>query len=376
MIEVTAERMAHGGSAVGRVDGQVVFVRGAIPGETVRAEVVRTGRRGRFLEAETVEVLQPSPDRVRPPCPLAYVCGGCDWQHIAVPRQRQLKAEVLADQLHRLGGVDVPVTVDPAGDRAGLGWRTRMRFAATPRGRWGLRRERSHEVVTVDSCPIATADLDRALSGAPTAHPSQELVAASQDHGAVLQVLPDGRPATVTHTVAGRTWQMPATGFWQAHVNAPTLLSSAVAPHVREAARWWDLYCGVGLFAGTLAAPGQTVTAVEGDRAAAATARTCLADLPDVRVVRADVRSWLSQPAPDRPDVVVLDPPRAGAGAAVCSFLSGTAAHRLVYVSCDPAALARDTRTLIEAGWGLSSVAGIDLFPMSHHVESIAVFDR
>lgn len=376
MIEVTVERMAHGGSAVGRIDGQVVFVRGAIPGETVRAEVVRTGRRGRFLEADTVEVLEPSPDRVRPPCRLADVCGGCDWQHIAVPRQRQLKAEVLADQLNRLGGVDVPVTVQPAGDTAGLGWRTRMRFAATPQAGWGLRRQRSHQVVPVDSCPIATADLDHELSGAPAARSGQELVVVSQDHGAALQVIPDGPPVTVTHTVAGRTWQMPATGFWQAHVNAPALLSSAVAPHVREAAHWWDLYCGVGLFAGTLAAPGQAVTAVEGDTTAAATAMTCLADLPDVRVVCADVRTWLTHPATSRPDVVVLDPPRAGAGAAVCSSLSGTTAARLVYVSCDPAALARDTRTLIADGWGLSSVAGIDLFPMSHHVESIAVFDR
>lgn len=376
MIEVRVDRMAHGGAAVGRVDGQVVFVRGAIPGETVHAEVVRTGRRGRYLEADTVAVLDPSPDRVQPPCPLAGVCGGCDWQYIAVPRQRRLKAEVLTDQMQRLGGVDVAVSVAAAGDVAGLGWRTRMRFAAAPDGAWGLRQHRSHEITTVGTCPIATPEVNRVLAGAPNSAPDQELIAVSQDHGAVRQVLPDGPAATVTHTVDGRTWRMPATGFWQPHIDAPQVLVTAVAPHVRNASHWWDLYCGVGLFAGVLAAPGQRVTAVEGDRAAAETATACLADLPEVQVVRADVRSWLSRSSAGRPDVVVLDPPRAGAGAEVCRLLSGTTAGRLVYISCDPAALARDTRTLVADGWALTSLAGYDLFPMSHHVESVAVFDR
>lgn len=376
MIEVAVDRMAHGGAAVGRVDGQVVFVRGAIPGETVMAAVVRTGRRGRYLEADTVDVLEASPDRVEPPCPLAGSCGGCDWQFIALARQRRLKAEVIADQMRRLGGVEVSVAVRGAGDVDGLGWRTRMRFAAGDDGAWGLRRHRSHDVVTVDRCPIATPDIDAALPEAPPSRPDRELVAVAQEGGAVLQVLPTRRPATVTQRAGGRTWRMAATGFWQAHVDAPRVLLQAVAPHVRDATRWWDLYCGVGLFAGGLAGAAQSVTAVEGDRSAADTARACLADLPRVEVIRADVRTWLGTAPVGRPDVVVLDPPRNGAGGEVCARLSRTTASRLVYVSCDPAALARDTRTLVGDGWRLSALDGFDLFPMSHHVESVAVFDR
>ena len=376
MITVTLTGIAHGGSAVGRVDGQVVFVRGAIPGETVTAEVTGEGRKGRFLNAETVAVLDPSPDRVTAPCPVAGVCGGCDFQHITPARQRSLKSQVLAEQLQRLGGVTVDVPV-VAADPDALGWRTRMRFAAGADGRWGLRRHNSHEVVGLTSCPIATEGVNHALADATDAEVGSELVIAEAADEIVACVRPGQAPGTVTEVAGGRHWQVGMTGFWQAHRQAPDVLVAAVAPYVSEAQTWWDLYCGVGLFAGALARPGVRITAVEGDRRAAGLARKNLADLPDVRVHTADVGQWLSRAKPaESPDTIVLDPPRSGVGRDVVAGLTSADAQRLVYVACDPAALGRDVAYLRAQGWELRSVTGYDLFPMTHHVEAVAVLQR
>lgn len=373
-MRVTIDRMAHGGAAVGRVEGRVVFVRGAIPGEVVQVRVTGEGRRGRYLTADTVAVITASPDRVAPPCPIAGDCGGCDWQFISLTRQRTLKAEVVADQMARLGGVHREVTVT-GGDATGLGWRTRMRFAAADPG-WGLRRHGSHDVVPVPECAVAVPGLNELLRSPPESRPGQQLVVIDQPGGAAWQRIPGDPPVTVTEQVGDRTWHLPAAAFWQAHRGAPRALLDAVAPHVHPVGVWWDLYSGVGLFAGALARPGQTVTAVEGDRAAARAARRNLADLASVRVVARDVRQWVAAAPEPSPDAVVLDPPRTGAGAAVCTALGQTSATTLVYVACDPAALARDTRTLTDDGWRLDTLTGHDLFPMTHHVECVAVFHR
>lgn len=374
MITVTLTGIAHGGSAVGRVDGRVVFVRGAIPGETVRAQITGEGRKGRFLTAETTEVLHASPDRVPAPCPVAGQCGGCDFQHVSIPRQHELKAQVLVEQLQRLGGVEVDVPVVPAIPDA-VGWRTRMRFAAGDDG-WGLHRHNSHEVVPLRHCPIATDGVNHALADAATGDPGSQLVVAQGADEVVACEQPGPTPGPLVEQAAGRTWLVEPTGFWQAHVQAPDVLVAAVAPHVADAECWWDLYCGVGLFAGSLARPGVRVSAVEGDRRAARLARRNLADL-DVDVHMADVQTWLDHSHTVAPaDVIVLDPPRSGAGRAVTTALTQTTSQRLVYVACDPAALGRDVGLLRSNGWHLESVTGYDLFPMTHHVEAVALLAR
>lgn len=380
LLTVPVTTMAHGGHAVGRVDGQVVFVRHAIPGETVTARVTGQGRKGRYLTADAVEVLTASSDRVSPPCPVAAECGGCDFQHISLSRQRELKATVLSEQLQRLGGVEMAVPV-LAADDSGTGWRTRMRFVADDDGRWGLRRHGSHAVVPLQHCVIATENVNAALADAPAGIPGSELVVVDQPDGAVTQLVPGGDPVSVVAQAGGRRWQVAATGFWQTHRAAAQTLVAAVGPHVAGADSWWDLYCGVGLFAGSLAADGQNVTGVEGDRRAARLARRNLRDLPNVRIEAADVGPWVaahgsSRSATDQPDVIVLDPPRRGAGRAVVTGLTQTTATKLVYVACDPAALGRDVGYLREDGWTVAAVTGFDLFPMTHHVEAVAVLSR
>jgi len=403
---------------VARVEGRVVFVRHALPGERVRARVTEGRERDPFLRADAVEVLEASPDRVTPPCPFSGPgrCGGCDWQHAALPAQRDLKAAVVAEQLRRGAGVDLPVVVEEVpGAPDGLGWRTRVRWTVDDGGRAGLLRYRSHEVEPVEACAIAQPGVtgmdvpgrawpavasvltvasagsgDRALVATPRRRRGRvEFPELPED---VSLVRDDGRAGVVVqgaaavHEVAlGRSFAVSHGGFWQVHPGAADVLSDAVLdgldPQPGETVL--DLYAGVGLFAAGLAvrvgAAGRVV-AVESHRGAASDARRNLRGLP-VRVVRGRADHVLAGRVargvdlPDRADLVVLDPPRSGAGRAVTEHLTRLAPRRVAYVACDPAALARDVATFRVLGYRLASLRAFDLFPMTHHVECVALLE-
>jgi len=407
LIRLQVERVAHGGHCVARHEGRVVFVRHSLPGEIVEAVVTGHGAQGRFVRADAVEVLTASPDRVAAPCGHAHAggCGGCDWQHAALPAQRALKAQILREQLHRLGGVDhiqgVPLAaaVDVAavpGDVDGLAWRTRVRYAVTADGATGFRRHRSHSVQIVPRCPLVTDEVD-AVGVSRLRWPGAaevEVVASSGGDRAVL-VEPatasrttglDGDVAVrglrgrtwVRETAADRQWRVHSSGFWQVHPGAAGALVEAVrrvlAPRPGE--HLLDLYSGVGLFAGSLApdlGPGGRVDAVEFSVDACTDARRNLHDLPSVRIHQGDVETWLAGASVDTVDVVVLDPPRSGAGAAVLDRVLDLAPRAVAYVACDPAALGRDVGFLRAAGWRVASVEGFDLFPMTQHLEAVAL---
>jgi tRNA/tmRNA/rRNA uracil-C5-methylase (TrmA/RlmC/RlmD family) len=362
----------------------VVFVRHALPGERVRAVVTEGHESSSFWRADAVEVLSASPDRVEPPCPWAGPgrCGGCDWQHASLPAQRALKAAVVREQLSRLAGLERDVVVEEVpGAPDGLGWRTRVRYAVDATGRAGLRAHRSHEVVAIDRCRIAH-DLVAAadVTGRPWPGASVVEVAASVATGETL-LRPDGTgPGVLTEVVGDRSFRVTGGGFWQVHPGAASALLAAVLdgldPRPGESAL--DLYGGVGLFAAFVAdrvGPGGRVTVVEADRSAAEDARHNLAELPWVRVERGRVDSVLRRLRLRRADLVVLDPPRSGAGKTVVSLVSGVRARRIAYVACDPAALARDLRFFADRGYALTSLRAFDLFPMTHHVECVALLE-
>jgi tRNA/tmRNA/rRNA uracil-C5-methylase (TrmA/RlmC/RlmD family) len=399
VVELDVGPVAHGGHCVARTDGQVVFVRHALPGERVRA-VVTEERKG-FLRADAVEILRPSPHRVEPPCPFAGPdrCGGCDLQHAEPAYQRELKAAVVREQLERMGGLDpvavaalgVTVQALPAisGTAEGLGWRTRVQYTVDSTGRAGLLKHRSHEVVPIDRCRIAHAG----VSSAPVLAqdwPEQdvvEVVASAAGETSVLGRRGRARlhvvsgPDPVHERAVGRDWAVPATAFWQVHPAAADTLAAAVvelsAP--RRSERVWDLYGGVGLFAAALAphldSTGR-LTVVEGDPVAAAAAQRLLRDLTTVTVVRSDVARALANPRWRGVDLVVLDPPRAGAGLDIVASITSRGPRAVVYVACDPAALARDVRAFGEHGYRLTELRGYDLFPMTHHVECVALLHR
>ena len=375
---VDIERVAHGGVCVARAgDGRVVFVRHGLPGERVR--VVVTEEKKSYLRADAVEVLTPARGRVTPPCPWAGPgrCGGCDWQHVDVAEQRRLKAEVVREQLQRLAGIERDVVVEEVpGTRDGLHWRTRMRFAVDGNGRAGLRPHRSHDVVPIDDCLIAvSAARVPELVGRDWPPDSEVSVDVSgSGERAVSMGTPD---ELLTEHAAGRDWHVPVGGFWQVHPAAADVLAEAVLafaePTVTD--RCLDLYCGVGLFAGALAPHVAAVTAVEYDGRAVAAARTNLASDEHVTVVRDRVDRWVRRD-PQHADVVVLDPPRKGAGRAVVDGIVAREPRTVVYVACDPAALARDLATFADQGYALERLRALDLFPMTAHVECVAELVR
>lgn len=393
-FELTVDGVAHGGGCVGRApDGRVVFVRHALPGERVRVQI--TAQRSRYLRGDAVEVLDRSPDRVVPPCPYAGAgrCGGCDWQHVSLPAQRWLKATVVREQLFRLAGLDVDVEVaELPGAPGGLAWRTRMQFAVRGDGVPGLRRHRSHEVEPVEACLIAHP-LVESLGVERRSWPgirSVEVAVGAATGDTTVRTHPRGGGAvgeggSVREVAAGRSWRVSVGGFWQVHPAAADVLVETVLGMLQpgRGERAVDLYCGAGLFAGALAervGAGGSVLAVESDRLAAADATANLRDLPQVvvRTGRVDgaLLRRLLDPAGTRPDLIVLDPPRAGAGAEVVAALTALVPRAVCYVACDPAALARDVATFAGHGYRLSRLRAFDLFPMTAHVECVALLER
>jgi tRNA/tmRNA/rRNA uracil-C5-methylase (TrmA/RlmC/RlmD family) len=411
-LEVGA--VAHGGFCVARHDGRVVFVRHALPGERVNAQVTEARENQRFVRADCVEVLDASPHRVTPPCPYAGpgLCGGCDFQHVTLEHQRDLKASVVREQFSRLAKQDVEVVVEPLpGDAAGLGWRTRVEFAVDASGRAGLRGSRSHDIVPVDTCLIAdprilaTGVLTRDWTG-----DSAVDVAAPSDGPAVVVAIPSGEaevPVVTEHVEAqtfSGSFEVSARGFWQVHPGAASTFVDTVTTMLepREGETALDLYAGVGLFAAALAervGESGKVVAVESDSGAVASAAGNLAAYSSVAVVRARVDDAFGVPRvnrsgptrnraqrqrklrrhpliPLRADLVVLDPPRTGAGRDVTAQLAALEPRAIAYVACDPSALARDAAFLAAAGYQLGELRAFDAFPMTHHVECIALFTR
>lgn len=435
LVRLEVGAVATGGCCVARHEGRVVFVRHALPGELVLARVTapedEARRAGaRFWRADAVEVLRASPDRVPTRCPVAGPggCGGCDWQHASLDAQRAGKADLVREHLHRLAGLEWPdLTVEPVGTPDGtpdgrddgLAWRTRMRFAVDAAGRAGLREHRSHRVVALSGCPIAHPDV-AAVGITDRRWPRTEAVEVSTGTAPPALVVVEPRPGPgrpgrppappgaaslarrdpgtgQVERVRGRTWveqrvhlagedvalRVGEGGFWQVHPAAAQVLLDAVLDAVdpRPGERALDLYTGVGLFAAGLGArvgPGGAVLAVEGSARAVADARRNLHRTDQVRIARGRVQRVLpgllaGPPFGGTADVVVLDPPRAGAGREVVAAVCGARPRVVAYVACDPAALARDLAVAQGLGYRLAGLRAWDLFPMTHHVECLAV---
>ncbi|GLW00380.1 class I SAM-dependent RNA methyltransferase [Streptomyces lavendulae] len=422
--EVEIGPVAHGGHCIARTaDGRVLFVRHALPGEKVVARVTEGESDSRFLRADAITVLDASKDRVPAPCPYAGPgkCGGCDWQHAKPGAQRRLKGEVVAEQLKRLAGLTPEEagwdgTVMPAeGDKLPAGqvpqWRTRVQFAIDEDGNAGLRKHRSHDIELIDHCMIAApgvSELGIEKQDWPQMA-SVEAIAASGsgDRQVVLTPRPGGRlplveldkPVSVlrveekdggVHRVHGRpfvreradgrTYRVGMGGFWQVHPQAADTLIKAVMQGLmpRKGEMALDLYCGVGIFAGALAERlGDTgaVLGIETTKRAVEDARHNLADFPRVRIEQGKVEAVLPKTGITECDLVVLDPPRAGAGKQTVRHIAGLSARRIAYVACDPAALARDLAYFADNGYKVRTLRVFDLFPMTHHVECVAILE-
>lgn len=400
---VEVGQVAHGGHCVARYEGRVVFVRHALPGETVVVEVTED-HGGSFCRADAVEVRTAAPGRVTPPCPLAEMhrgkdrCGGCDWQHATPETQRELKAAVVREQLQRIAGMDFDVRVRELPEGA-LRWRNRVRMAVDQQGNAGFRAHRSHRVIPVEDCPIT---VDDALTGVTDRRwrPGAELSVVRDGAGEVHVSATDSKPrrhrgrhrgapvvrqvqgSGVAHEFAvGREFEVHADGFWQVHTSAAETLAQTVVRFAgaSQGAVAWDLYGGAGLFAAVLAeqvGPAGNVALVESVRGAVSDATANLADLPQVEFLPGKVEVIITDPDLTAPQVVVLDPPRKGAGRGVVSAIAARQPDRVVHVACDPAALARDVSLFGEHGYRVSELEAFDAFPMTHHIECVALLER
>lgn len=389
-LTLTVGAPANGGSCVARHDGRVVFVRCALPGEQVRVRV--TSDRGSYWHAETIEVIDPSADRTASLCPIAGVDGAgcCDLAFVDPVAARALKAEVVSNQLARLGNFQWSDEVLPLGSTGSTGWRTRIRLDVGPDGRPGFHRYRSDDLVAELDCGQLPPGLTDGLADTAWA-PGAHLHVVVDDDGRrhVARTVRHGR-RNVTDVVEGglrgvqrvgrHRWEVPVTGFWQAHRDAARTYSELVNDWARPdpGMTAWDLYGGAGLFAAVLAdavgESGQVLT-VDSARAASRSARATLAEYPQVRVVSDSVRRALAGQR-GRADVAVLDPPRGGAGREVIDLLAAAGVPRIIHIGCEAASFARDVGLYQRHGYTVQKLSVFDSFPLTHHIECVALITR
>ena len=383
----TIEKVAHGGHFIARHLGAVIFVRHAIPGEEVEIEITGTG--SSFNRADVVNVISPSPDRVSAPCQFAHRagCGGCDFQHISVERQRQLKSEVITEQFARIAKRDLQVTVEEVG--APLGYRTRFNAVTTRNGDLGFKQARSNKVVPVSDCRILQPEVkyqeltSRKWKGdlrvEVTLSSAGERTIATGYSRDETPVRTSEGPDIGQYSINGFNLEVSQRSFWQSHKLAPAVLTQVVGEfaELQVGDRVLDLYGGVGLFTSQfLEAIGQggQIDLVEGSKSATSDAIRNFAEIKNVKVHTGDVAKLL--PRFSQVEVIVLDPPREGAGKEVVLAMVALKPRAIVYVACDPAALARDTTYLSDAGYEIAKIRAFDLFPMTHHIETVALFRR
>ncbi|MBU8810136.1 class I SAM-dependent RNA methyltransferase [Mycolicibacterium goodii] len=394
-LTLTTVAPANGGSCVARHDGRVVFVRYALPGETVRVRVV--DERGSFWRAEVVEVIDPSPDRVDSLCQIAGVDGAgcCDLAFATPEAARRIKGAVVANQLSRLGGFhwrdEDSARAEAVGSGDATGWRTRVRLDTTADGRPGFHRYHSADLVTDLNCAQLPAGMvdgldDLRVPGGAQLH----LALDSEGTRHVVQTGPKNGRKSPTRVVDGqyeavqrigsRVWRVPVTAFWQAHREAAALYSGLVAGWARlePGMTAWDLYGGAGVFAAALAEQvgesGHVVT-VDTSRGSSRSARAALADLRSVSVVTDSVRRALATQH-KRADVAVLDPPRTGANREVIDQIAAAEVPRIIHIGCEAASFARDVGLYLQHGYRVEELRVFDSFPLTHHIECVAVLNR
>ena len=408
-ISFSPTGMAHGGSSLGRHEGKVVFVPYALPGEKVVVEIVEDKRR--FARARLLEVQTASPDRVVSPCPFFGQCGGCQWQHASYPAQLAFKAAIVRDQLSRLGKFTDPPVRDTLASPESWHYRNHVQLAVDRQGRLGFRATASRRIVPVDECLMLHPLLDelflaldlgsggdlpplKRISLRAGINTGDQMIVfeTAGDEPPQLEVdfpvscvllLGDGTPVNligynhITERVAGRVFRISAGSFFQ--VNTPQtetlvrLVTEYLAPGGDETLL--DAYCGVGTLALTLADRVSHVVGVENAPAAVEDFRINAEDMENVAILPGAVEEVL--PDLEMPvDLAVVDPPRSGVHPEALATLVRLAPQRIVYVSCDPATLARDGRALAGAGYDLAVVQPVDMFPQTYHVETVSLWVR
>ena len=377
IIRVTIEKVAHGGHFIARHEGAVIFLRHGLPGEVVDVAITSIG--SSFNRGDVVKVITASADRVAAPCTYANRngCGGCDFQHVEISAQRKLKSQVITEQFSRIAKMEINVEVEEVSSP--LGWRTQTTIGSDKNGHAGFYGSRTNTIIPIKNCQVLHSSVGYEAIAARSWEPGirievsaastkvPRLIAGDTVEGDLIQI----------YSVAQKEYQVSAGSFWQSNIRAPQVLVDAVRSFadVKSGDHLIDLYGGVGLFGLALldliGADGR-IDHVEGSKSAIADAHVNYGEAKNVHFHTGDVEKIL--PRFSNADVVILDPPREGAKKAVIESLVTCSPRAIVYVACDPAALARDTALLRDANYTLIQLRAFDLFPMTHHIECVALF--
>jgi 23S rRNA (uracil1939-C5)-methyltransferase len=396
--------MAHGGEALGRYEGKVIFVPYALPGEEVVVEIVED--KGRYARARLLEVVQPSPDRVEPRCSHFGVCGGCQWQHVAYEAQLRFKGEILRDQLERIGGISKPPVKPSLPAHDPWFYRNNVQFHLDEEGHLGFLIFRGWEVVPIEVCHIIHPFIDEVFRALDLAFPQlkrlsirvgtrtgQKLLILEMEEDLIpavevdeplscVEFLSDGTLLTlvgdshILEEVGRRRFRISAASFFQVNTEQLERLIEVVrgylAPQGHETLL--DAYCGVGTFGLSLAGEVGQVIGIEESDSALADARSNAQEGEKVEFIGGQVEDILPELA--KVDLAILDPPRQGCAREAITHLVRLAPAKIVYISCDPATLARDTKRLREGGYHLVEVQPVDMFPQTYHIEAVALLER
>jgi tRNA/tmRNA/rRNA uracil-C5-methylase (TrmA/RlmC/RlmD family) len=377
IIRVTIEKVAHGGHFIARHEGAVIFLRHGLPGEVVDVAITSIG--SSFNRGDVVKVISASADRVAAPCTYANRngCGGCDFQHVEISAQRKLKSQVITEQFSRIAKMEISVEVEEVSPP--LGWRTQTTIGSDKNGHAGFYGSRTNTIIPIKNCQVLHSSVGYEAIAARSWEPGirievsaasskvPRLIAGDTVEGDLIQI----------YSVAQKEYQVSAGSFWQSNIRAPQVLVDAVGSFadVKSGDHLIDLYGGVGLFGLALLdllGPDGRIDHVEGSKSAIADAHVNYGEAKNVHFHTGDVEKIL--PRFSSADVVILDPPREGAKKAVIESLVACSPRAIVYVACDPAALARDTALLRDANYTLIQLRAFDLFPMTHHIECVALF--
>lgn len=377
IIRLTIEKVAHGGHFIGRYEGAVIFIRHGLPGEVVDVAITSVG--SSFNRGDVVTVVEPSTNRVQAPCRHAHRngCGGCDFQHVEISAQRQLKSDVITEQFSRIAKMEIRVEVEEVSPA--LGWRTQATIGGDKNGHAGFYASRSNTIMAIDDCPILHPELDYKSIATRKWEPGARIeVSASTDGRTRLKSgeMTEGQEVQ-RYSVHGKQYQVSADSFWQSNIRAPEVLVDCVKDfaQIKTGEHVLDLYGGVGLFGLQMLdeiGPGGRIDLVEGSKSATADAAVNFGSASNVKIHTGDVEKIL--PRFSRADLVILDPPRDGAKKNVIASLVACTPRAIIYVACDPAALARDSALLRDANYTLVKIRAFDLFPMTHHIECVALF--
>ena len=373
--------IANGGHFVARHDNQIIFVRHAIFGETAKVKV--TAINSRFAFGDAVEILQSSKDRVTPPCQYSHPegCGGCDFQHINYDVQSDLKKEVLKDQFKRITKIDISPEIITANPSNGLHWRSRLNLAISENKKVGLRAYKSNTVIEIDECLIALKEINK--SNIFTKNWDNENLKISCSSTNEINVSQFEKsihgPDKLTENVDKNTYTISPKSFWQSHINAPGLLLQQVMKeaNIQQDEIVCDLYGGVGLFTlpiSKLIGKNGQVHLIEMNDTCIEDANNMFEHIENIYIHHGTVEQKLG--SVKNIDTIILDPPRNGVSKQVINQMIEKKPNVIIYVSCNPSTLARDSKVLLENKYSLSNIMGLDLFPMTHHIESVAAFRK